>query len=356
MDKHNTPSAHIRWDDITIDRETVYLPEELRDGYRWLKTYVRDVLARDLDRLIDAFRKQGIYHDKTSWAKILRGRWNRNAQGGKLPSPVLRAENVAIAIEALRSNTRAESLRGEVPFVMTSTAQRIFDYIDLKRAPGRVNRFGIVVGPTGAQKTASFKEYRRQRNHGSTDWIEAPENGALGEFVTRLAGDLAVKTSTDKKRAHLLKSIRSTRCIIIDNCQDLYRPEWQDRQPAFSYMRRLQDETGCAIILSITPTFERVLAGQAMAAFFEQFEGRSGGQRNWLRLPEYAPDEDVVAIAEAFRLVDAKKHLKYLVKISREPGRIRRLFEDLQDARMMAGDGDLEIDHLREARGEETGE
>ena len=63
MDKHNTPRFTSAGDDITIDRETVYLPEELRDGYRWLKTYVRDVLARDLDRLIDALKKLGIYHE-----------------------------------------------------------------------------------------------------------------------------------------------------------------------------------------------------------------------------------------------------------------------------------------------------
>ncbi|MBN8246217.1 MAG: AAA family ATPase, partial [Verrucomicrobia bacterium] len=212
---------------------------------------------------------------------------------------------------------------------------------------------GALFGFWGAQKTATFREYERQRNHGRVRWMEAPENGGVGEFVTRLAADMSPQSSGDKKRAHLLRAVKAERCFIIDNCQDLYKPDWQDRQPAFSYMRRLQDETGCTIIMSITPTFEKVLAGAQMAAFFEQFEGRSGGQKNWLRLPDYAPQEDVLKIAEAFGMADARKHAKTLLGIAREPGRIRRLFEDLQDARTLAGEEPLTIEQLSEIRGEE---
>ena len=343
----------IRWDDLTINSEATQFPEEVREHYVWLKSYTRDVLARDVDLLVEQLKQVGVYRDKTTWSKILRGLWAKDAKGNARTSPVIAAENLATEVEALRTNTRAEALRGRVPFVMTSTAQSIFDYIDLKRDPARVNQFGVIVGPTGSQKTATYKEYQRQRNHGSTRWFEAPENGSVCEFVSRLAHDLAGQTGQDKKRAHLLKSLRPGKCIIIDNVQDLYRPEWADRQPVFSFLRRLQDETGCTIILSITPTFERVLVGKMMSGYFEQFEGRSGGHKRWLRLSEYAPEEDVLAIAKAFELREARKHVKELVAISREAGRIRRLFEDLQDARLIAGKAALEIEHLREARGED---
>ena len=44
---------------------------------------------------------------------------------------------------------RIKELGGRIPFVMTPSAQRIFTFIDLKRAPDRVNKFGIIIGPHG---------------------------------------------------------------------------------------------------------------------------------------------------------------------------------------------------------------
>ena len=373
--------GQIRWDDVTIQNEAAHFPQELRFDFTWLKTYTRDVCARDIDRMVDAFKKVGVFHDKTTWSKILRGLWQKNAKGHKRPSPIS-PENLMTAVDALRTGVRAEAIRGQVPFVTTTTSKGIFDYIDICRAPGRVNGFGVIVGPTGSQKTATFKEYRLQRNHGSTRWFEAPENGAMMEFVTRLSGDLSAQTASDKKKAHLLKALKPGITIIIDNCQDLFRQEKDDRQPAFSYLRRLQDETGCTFILSFTPTGIHMV--QKATAYWEQFEGRSGGSRKWHRLPDFAPEADVLQIAAAFGLVSAVEHLerlpkitgrtdderetdplalaklkpaakqdlKALVKISQEPGRIRRLFEDLQDAKLRAGSEALTLDHVKEARGE----
>jgi DNA transposition AAA+ family ATPase len=299
----------------------------------------------------------GIQHDKTLWSRILRGRWNIDSRNIAMANPILAIEKLIDYVDRLREAAREEEMRGRIPFVMTTEAKRIFDYIDLKRARDRVNRFGIIVGATGCQKTATYRAYRLLRNHGSTWWFEAPANGAVGEFLNRLAGcsGLSVQTSSDKKRAHLLESIKAEKCIIVDNCQDLFRPEWGSRQPAFSFLRQLQDETECAMILSITPPFEDMLKDQALAGYFEQFEGRSGGRKNWLRLEAYPPEDDVLAIAKSFGLKDARAALKRLVAVSRQPGRIRRLFEDLQNAKLLANAGGeaLSIDHLNEVWGED---
>ncbi len=92
-----------------------------------------------------------------------------------------------------------------------------------------------------------------------------------------------------------------------------------------------------------------------LQGYFEQFEGRAGGRRNFLVLPEYPPEEDVLAFAQAFKLQHADKHLPYLVKIAQEPGRVRSLLEDLQAAKVAAeGEGKaLTIGQVKEARGEE---
>ncbi len=346
----------IRWDDLNIEKCANHFPEELREDFRWLKSWVRDCCHRDLDILLERAKALGIYHDKTTWSRVLRGRSHIDNSGEPLKTPVISSEKLRSAIEALRSNVRAEALRGKVPFVETTSWEAIESYIDGKRARDRVNRWGVVVGPTGSQKTACFKEYVRRNNHGATWWMEAPAGGGVSEFLGRLGmrAGLAEQTSRDKKRFHLLRTIPSGKAIIIDNVQDLYRPGRLE-QPVFSFLRQLQDETECCIILSITPTFERELTNGMMLGYFEQFEGRSGGRRNWLRLPDYAPDEDVVRIAEAFQLQAPRQHLKKLVEISREPGRVRRVFEDLQQARILANASKqaLTIDHLLEARGED---
>lgn len=349
--EHEGPS--IRWDDLTIQKEALHLPEELRAGYSWLKAFVRDELLRELDAFVELARRLGINHNKTTWARIFRGRWNRTPKGDPLPAPVISAEKLTRAIELIRRNAQQEASRGKIPFVMTSVAQAVFDFADLKRTLNRANRFGILVGTTGSGKTATGKEYKRQRNHGSTHWFEAPAGGSLTEFVSRMGTCMGIagQTSHDKKRAHILRATQENILWWIDNAQDLYRPGKSD-MAAFTFLRQLQDETNCAIILSITPTFERELVQGMMSAYWEQFVGRSGGTRKWLRLPEYPPEDDVLMIADAFGLRDSAKHLKKLVAISREPGRIRILFDDLQDAKRLAAlrKEAMTIDHILEVR------
>lgn len=349
--EHDGPS--IRWDDLTIQRETLHLPEALRADYVWLKAFTRDEQLRDLDALVEHARRLGINHDKTTWSRILRGRWNRTPKGAPLPAPVISMEKLQRAIEVIRRNAQQEANRGRIPFVMTSVAQTIFDFADLKRSLNRANRFGILVGATGSGKTATAKEYMRQRNHGTTHWFEAPAGGSLSEFISRMGTcmGIASQTSHDKKRAHILRATQESKLWWIDNAQDLYRPGKSD-MAAFSFLRQLQDETNCCVILSITPTFERELVQGMLSSYWEQFVGRSGGTRKWLRLPEYSPEDDVLKIAEAFGLRDAGKHVKKLVAISRDPGRIRILFDDLQDAKRLAGvrKEALTIDHVLEIR------
>lgn len=327
----------IKWDELVIRSEAAHFPDHLRDDYIWLKTYTRDELNREVDELASLARRLGMSHDKTTWSRILRGRWNRNRSGDVLANPIVSAEKLQKAIQDIRRAAQAESARGKVPFIMTSVAQSMFDFVDTKRSLNRANRFGIIVGPTGSGKTAAGKEYTRQRNHGTTSWMEAPAGGTLAEFASRmsLTMGLAVNTSLHKKRAHIMRATKESKCWWIDNAQDLWRQGTHD-VPSFTFLRQLQDETNCTVILSITPTFETELVNGMLNSYWEQFIGRSGGTRKWLRLPDYPPEDDVLSIAQAFGLKDAQRHLKKLLGISREPGRIRVLFDDLQDAKRLS--------------------
>jgi len=312
--------------------------DELREPVLWLGGYLREDCGRSMEVLASRAAKLGIDIDKTNWSKILRGRWNTDAEGNPLPSPILSKSKLLRAISALRQDARLRAQAGKIPFIETSVARAEFDYIETRMAVDRVNRFGVIVGETGSGKSAAFREFAARHPFGLVAHVEAPENGSLTELIAHLAlrYGVALTYGNSAKRIKVFTQVNDRSCIIVDNAQDMYNEKRGHNQPPFAFLRRLQDESKCTIILSMTPTGERLFVEQFIKGYFEQFEGRAGGRRNFLRLPDYPPEEDVLKIATAFGLRDAERHLEELMKISKERGRIRALFEVLQSAKVAA--------------------
>ena len=113
----------------------------------------------------------------------------------------------------------------------------------------------------------------------------------------------------------------------------------------------MQDDTDCTVILTLTPVFVTKLKRSIAEGYFEQFIGRAGGERDILTLEDYPSAEDVLAIAKSFGLQDPDKHNDELVKMAHEAGRIRVLFEALQEAKVQAGKKELTMKQVRAARG-----
>lgn len=347
----------LSWQQTGLENMVELYPEDLREPVVWLGAYVRDECGRSFDVLCSRAQKLGIELDRTTWSKVLRGRWQADSYGNPLPTPIVSQTKLLRAIAALRHDARLRSQEGKVPFIETSVAQTIMHYIESKMAVNRVNKFGLIVGETGSSRTSTFKELVARSPYGQMMWLEAPENGALTELISHLAWRYGVSLSCGnvQKRNKVFMATNDRRCIIVDNAQDLYNERRGHNQPAFGFLRRLQDETGCTIILSLTPTGERLLFEQFLKGYFEQFEGRTGGRRKFLRLPAYPPEEDILKIAMAFGLRDAERHLECLSKIAHEPGRIRTLFEDLQSAKIKAEreKKQLTIGHVKACREED---
>lgn len=347
----------VRWDDKSLDGIAQRYPVEMREPFMWLGWFGREECARDLDNLVARATEIGIRHDKTTWSRILRGRWNKDREDNPLPSPIIALEKFLRAVEMLREDHRVREMAGKVPFIMTPTAKDIFNFIDVRRSPERINRFGVIVGHTGSQKTATYVEYCRQHNHGLCVWLEAPANGSMTDFYKWLSAKYggSPQDPLTRCRQRVFATVKSRHTIIVDNAQSLYRPDRENQQMVFNFLRQLQDERRCTVILSITPDFNTKLQDRMLMGYFEQFEGRAGGRRNFLVLPDYPPEEDVREIAKAFGLRDVEKHLDYLLEIAHEPGRVRRLFGDLQDAKQLAQNEKkpLTIAHLKEVRDEE---
>src|SRR4051794_13800009 len=79
----------LRLDDLSLDKNVVGYPEELKDPVKWLGCYIREECHRDMDAFMARLKDLRIEHDKTTWSRVLRGRWNRDNDGNALPSPVL---------------------------------------------------------------------------------------------------------------------------------------------------------------------------------------------------------------------------------------------------------------------------
>lgn len=366
----DTPlDSTLRLDAVTLETRAAHLPIEMRELFVWLGSYIRENCNKDFDLLATEMAEVGFKHEKGTWTKILRGQWHHDSKGRPTTHPIISAARFIDAAGALRKQAADREQLGAVPFILTPTAVTIMEYLKLKRLPERVCKFGVVIGETGTQKTATFKEYKRLNNHHTTALVEAPERPSMSQFMTDLARDFgySAQSGYQKKKDYVLKAVVKRTMIIVDNVQRLHDPKLEGNQPIFNFLQKLQEDTGCTIIISFTPTFEATFtrgffydAGtkryttpkKGTDTFFEQFIGRAGGIKSFLRLPEYPTEPDVVAIAEALKLkgADAKMALAELYALVCEPGRVRRLFEVLQQAKADAGGGAFSMKDVRDAQ------
>ena len=340
----------VNYQDSVLEMNAQYYPEAMREPFLWLGVFTREECGKKLDVLEEKARRLGFSTTAGTFSKILRGLWNRNSRGQTLENPIMAMDNFLDVVKALKADSNLNRMAGNVPFVMTPTAKKIFEYIDKRRSPKRVNRFGLIVGPTGSQKTHSLKQYAIENNHGRCVWMEAEAH--LGIMISKLADKYGVssKIKSARKFIRIEECLNDSKTIIIENIQRLNVKAGEYGQPVFNWLQKVQDETGCTIILSATPQFHREFMLGRNMGWFEQFEGRCGGRKNFLVLPDYTPAADCHAIAKAFGLKDASNHTDYLKKIAQMPGRIRILFQVLQDAKQDADDDKqpLTIDYIRD--------
>ena len=346
----------LRLDDGAMQHIISGLPTEVQDDVMWLAIYLRERCNRQLSVLEGVTTKLGFSTTASVFYKILTGRYFKPdpKRKGKLIGSIPNFQQV---VAKLRSHFRIEQVTGKIPFIETPTWETIENYITVRRAPDRICKFGLIIGPTGAQKSESFREYVRRNNHGKCVHLETPHRGSMTQFITDLAAKYgtSVWSNQANKLAQIYESVDRSRTIIVDNVQRLYDAKAGGDQPVFNFLQKLQDDKDCTVILSITPDFEKMMTMEMDRGYFEQFEGRCGGRGAFLRLAEKASREDVLAICDGFALeFDRQKDIGFLEKLAHAPGRIRILFAALQDAQALAKDEEkpLNISHVREVRGE----
>lgn len=353
---HNRGAAQmVSYDLNTLEQIASSYPEAMREPFFWLAEFVREKCSRNLNTLEQKLREMGIPTTSGTVSKILRGRWNLDAKRNKV-SPIMAQDKFIAMVERLQASPDLADPLSDIPFIETPTYKTIENYITVRRHPGRVCKFGFIVGPTGAQKTACCKHFKSKYPR-SVAWVEAPEKPSLTRFIADAADQYRVSDwqSVMQKMLKIRENLTTNKVMIIENVQRLYKqPDGRDligaSQPIFSYIQKLQDETGFVPIFTATPAFYQEFLQGISKGYFEQFEGRVGGRSQFLVLPAYAPREDIEVISDKFGLEPSKENVDYLERIARLPGRIRILFQTLQDAKQEADDSgvELSLDHVKE--------
>ena len=344
-----------RLDDATVAAKSQNYPPEIIEPVLWLAAFMREQCAGRFDILTERARQLGFKKTTDNYFyRVLTGRYFlRDAATGKVAGS---ADNLAQIIDKLRAGVQLAERAGKTPFIETGTYRLIRDLIDQVRAPETVCKFAVIIGPTGAQKTAAVKHYCHLNNHGRCVHIEAPETPTLGTFLTDLAGKYGHSkwSNSEIKKRNIAASVTDRKMIAVDNVQRLYIPGREGNQPIFSYLQKLQDDTGCAVVLMFAADRANFLTTGLQKGYFEQFEGRAGGREKFLQLDEYTPREDLIEIATAYGLSTGKATIDYLEELSRKPGRVRILFDALQVAQREARERkcELTLGLIREVRGE----
>ncbi len=358
----------LRWDDASLEHNTACYPERVREATIWLGRFGRDKCAKNIDILAQKAAAMGYSWSYGSFHKTLTGKYfDPKAKSTGDADFLLRM------VSALMAKEKLEDLAGKVSFIETPTTRKIFDLIDNCRAPARVCKFGVIIGHTGRQKSASFIQYCAIANNPLAPGkdvssvekvyrcvhVEAPYRPNMREFTTKLGMCFGLTRSTAMKcgLSTIREQVNANSTIIVDNVQRLYKPladddEQSTKQSVFNFLQELQDDTKCTIILSFTRDFYNMtLSAKMKAGYFEQFEGRAGGRDAFLILEDYESDEDILAIARGFGFLHPENHIDRLRPLAHSYGRVRILFNALQNARKLANamNTELTVDILEES-------
>lgn len=328
LQKYHEARAHLRGHVGQIDELMAHYPDSVRDDALWLRHYCATHFNNEHALIAKVAASLGIDQSDNYWYQILTGRYFKpNGSAAKLKE----------YIGAIRAWAIARAAEGKIPFVETKNWRLVRDYIDRRRAPGSVLKFGAIEGLTGSQKTHCTKHFRDLNNHLKTVHMEAPAKATRGRFVHKLARSylLPANWTSVRKELEIESIVNADRTIIIDNIQRLFRPDVKpDQQPIFNYLHELQDDTGCTMIFSWVPTFHKTIT--SADPFWRQFLARIGGEDQILRLDQKLPKADLLAFARAFGVANDAAALPILRRWAESDLGIRILTARLEAARLLA--------------------
>lgn len=229
---------------------------------------------------------------------------------------------------------------GQPSICETATAVRILKAVQLCH---RLGWMGAIVGPPGVGKTVTLRHYAESEPAWfcTAHRVFARAASAL-ELVATTVGAFVVERGRHARFEAVVHAIRETRrrpILIFDEAQEF-------EVEAINAIRGLHDATGLPIVFAgnsqvINQLYLR--KGNVKPAF-EQLESRLSVT---LRLEPNEPGE-VVAFARHNGISDPRAHA-FLIEEAKRGGNLRRIIRRIEAGRLLAGDGAIQLRHLKDA-------
>jgi len=222
-------------------------------------------------------------------------------------------------------------------FIETPVTERIFDLLNYALAGDiRGGKMVMICGHSGRSKTESALEWCRRNNHGRAVYVECPVGGGRRALLQGVASKSRINLG--RKSADIMdriaKSYSSRRILVIDEVARLLpRGRRRGIPDELEFIRWLHDQSKCAVALFATWQFAEEISSGSMEVYFEQLLGRIADP---LYLPQEVMISECRAICQAYVSRPSAELVKLAHTIANQPGRLRILFELLEQSAILA--------------------
>lgn len=221
--------------------------------------------------------------------------------------------------ERIRRFKKLKAIRGNIndmPFVMTSVAQRIMDVCDAAFATQSI---AMIWSDTQTGKTYALQEFARRNNHGTTKYVRMPSKAGI-QIVAKCIAEacyVSKDSSYEGLRDRILKAINHTNLLIIDEVQEAFICYQKTSAIAvIEFIREIYDLTKCGVVLCMNNLGRENFSIGKLAPVLKQMEKRGPLK---IRLPDKAPMSDFLMIAEkAFGLEKPESSALEIIKVLRD--------------------------------------
>ncbi len=267
---------------------TKHYSADARDALRWFFFYCIDV---DISRSEAATL---VKVDQSTIYRVFTGTY-KDGHGKRILPKTLLAN--------IKSFRRIEGQRvtlGDVPFVLTPTAKRIWQICDLAVSS---NRIASIYGKSQTGKTTALLEYKHAHNHGSTKYIRTEPSSGIHEMMRQIGKECALspKTSYDKLKDRVVRAVDRNTLLIVDEIHELaFTYRQRSKLSCVEVLRWLHDTTRCGMVICGTNIWRDEMKDGKDKDLLEQME-RRGVFR--LQLPSEPTRADLkVIFKKAFNL------------------------------------------------------
>ena len=245
-----------------IVKATKHYPEKARDMLRWFFFYCveNDISRKEAAELVKV--------DQSTIYRVLMGKYQDGKGKNIIPASLISN------IESFRRIDERRVTLGDVPFVLTPTARKIWQICDLAVDS---NRIASIYGKSQTGKTTALLEYKRVHNHGSTKYIRIEPSSGIHEMMRQIGRECALspKTSYDKLKDRVVRAIDRNTLIIVDEIHELtFTYRQRSKLSCVEVLRWLHDVTRCGMVICGTNIWRDELKEGKDKLLLEQMERR----------------------------------------------------------------------------------